>query len=184
MKKDAYMCKEKAEIQNVRERLSGCLSVVAREEEIVRETLIVCLFKSATMSLYDDRTNGLLCHAWPWKTSMDLGLHQSVLEAACLPLSTPPTSQTAGSTTSPTGQVPLNSRGLWSDRQKKGVWEGFGNYKLCLWVWWGSRLKARGMVRVRWGQRPVPISTVLLFVGCGLLSHTLKRTDKHVLTNM
>lgn len=59
------MCKEKAEIQSVRERLSGCLSVVAREEEIVRETLIVCLFKSATMSLYDDRTNGLLCHAWP-----------------------------------------------------------------------------------------------------------------------
>ena len=44
---------------------------------------------------------------------------------------------------------------LWSDGQKKGVWEGFGNFKLCvsvcMCVWCGSRQKDRGMVRVRWG---------------------------------
>jgi len=68
---------------------------------------------------------------------------------------------------------------LWSDGQEKGVWEGFGNFKLCVRVWWTHRLKARGMVRVRWGQRPVSISTVLLFVG---YRHTQSNTHIHTKT--
>lgn len=40
----------------------------------VRVSLQVCVCVS--MSFYDDRTNNLPCHAWPWEISMDLGLHQ------------------------------------------------------------------------------------------------------------
>lgn len=83
-----------------------------------------------SQSLDDDRTNDLLCHAWPWESSVDLGLHQPPgWMGACVcgggsgggGLSGRPWSclfvsfhtadcQTAGSSTSPTGQVPLNPR--------------------------------------------------------------------------
>ncbi len=110
-----------------------CVCVTERKEETARE---VCVFSSVcvNMSFYDDRTNDLLFHALPWETSMDLGLHWPggggslvVLEAACLSLSTPPTSQTAGSSASPMGQVPLNPRWalIWRTEEGglRGLWE-------------------------------------------------------------
>lgn len=117
---------------------SLCGSYWCREEGREEEwgKCSACVFSSmcVSMSFYDDRTNDLLCHAWPWETSVDLGLRRApgglsvaVLGAACLSLSTPPTSQTAGSSASPTGQVPLNPRRalIWRTEEGglRGLWE-------------------------------------------------------------
>lgn len=53
-----------------------------------------------------------------WRNSL------AILGAACLSLSTPPTSQTAGYSASPTGQVPLNSRQALIWRTEEGGLRG------------------------------------------------------------
>lgn len=103
-----------------------------------------------------------------------------VLGAACLSLSTPPTSQTAGSSASPTGQVPLNpvaSFDLMDRRRERAL----GTLS-CVCDGVADR-KAGGMVRVRWGQRPVSILTVLLFVGYGRTAVTHSYEHAHTQTN-
>ncbi len=105
-----------------------------------RKTVCVCVSSSVcvSMSFYDDRTNDLLCHAWPWETSVGLGLHQpggALWLSLELPVCLFPHRRLAKQQGPP--PLPrvrsLSTPGkLWSDGQKKGVWEGFGNSKLCV----------------------------------------------------